>query len=85
MSEASVSEMNSALDALNKATQVLLAANGGAIPIATYCEAFKTDVSVVNMRIARGTWQVGREILKPKGSKERYVDLDKVNQWARSQ
>jgi hypothetical protein len=37
----------------------------------------------INKRIQRGIWREGVQVLKIEGVKERWIDLQEVNVWAR--
>ncbi len=51
------------------------------IPLTKYCEITGLTRSAILARINRGTWRVGKEILKLKGIKEYHVDTKAVDSW----
>lgn len=53
------------------------------VPLGVYCDICKENRERINKRIQRGIWRIGEEILEVDGTKERWVDLRKVAQWAR--
>ncbi len=53
-----------------------------ALPIKTYCELYHDTVDAINKRINRKIWSVGKEVTKPEGSKERWVNIKEVEKWA---
>lgn len=53
------------------------------IPITAYCKICNTSLEQINMRLQRGIWQLGIHVLKVDNCKERYIDLEEVDKWAR--
>ncbi|MCK3657273.1 excisionase [Pasteurellaceae bacterium Pebbles2] len=53
------------------------------MPITKYCEVFGLKLEQINRRLQRGIWQENVHILKVDGCKERLVDLEEVDRWAR--
>lgn len=53
------------------------------MPIVTYCKVFGLTAEQINMRLNRGIWQKGVHVLSVDGSKERFIDLEEVDKWAR--
>lgn len=53
------------------------------VPLSAYCLSTGESREAIDKRIQRGFWQEGVQVLKPDGSKERWVDLSEVNKWAR--
>ncbi|HGW6103992.1 TPA: excisionase [Citrobacter werkmanii] len=54
------------------------------VPISAYCQMTGETSSAIDKRIERGIWQEGKQVLKPKGIKERWIDLTEVTKWART-
>ena len=53
------------------------------MPIITYCKVFGLTPEQINMRLNRGVWQKDVHVLSVDGSKERFIDLEEVDKWAR--
>ncbi|EKQ7231412.1 TPA: excisionase [Klebsiella pneumoniae] len=53
------------------------------VPITKYCEEMGETLDAVNKRLQRGVWQEGVHVLKVDGSKERWIDLKEIANWAR--
>ncbi len=53
------------------------------VPISTYCKNTGESEEAINKRIQRKIWRMGIHVLKVDGVRERWVDLDEVNRWAR--
>ncbi|MFZ7342893.1 excisionase [Avibacterium volantium] len=53
------------------------------LPITTFCEIFGYTLSQINRRLERGIWQENVQVLKVEGCKERMIDLEEVDKWAR--
>ncbi|QIE96164.1 excisionase [Pantoea stewartii] len=54
------------------------------VPLSTYCKNTGESVEAINKRIQRKIWQEGVHVLKVDGVRERWIDLDEVNRWARN-
>lgn len=54
------------------------------IPINKYCEETGDTPAAINKRLERGTWQRGVHVLKIEGTKERWIDKIKVEEWVRA-
>ena len=54
------------------------------VPLSQYCKLVETTPDAINKKIQRGTWMMGVQVLSPPGERERWVDLDEVERWARS-
>lgn len=53
------------------------------IPITKYCEIFGLNLAQINRRLELGIWQKGIHVLQVEGCKERFIDLEEVDKWAR--
>ncbi|WP_312463992.1 excisionase [Pantoea endophytica] len=53
------------------------------MPISTYCQTTGESVDAINKRIQRKIWQEGVHVLKVDGVRERWIDLEEINRWAR--
>lgn len=53
------------------------------MPITKYCEVFGLTLAQINRRLERGIWQKNVQVLEVEGVKERIIDLDEVDKWAR--
>lgn len=53
------------------------------MPITKYCEVFGLTLDQINRRLERGIWQKNVQVLQVEGVKERIIDLDEVDKWAR--
>ncbi|MGK3134829.1 excisionase [Pantoea trifolii] len=53
------------------------------MPISTYCQTTGESVEAINKRIQRKIWQEGVHVLKVDGVRERWIDLEEINRWAR--
>ncbi|MGC7561263.1 excisionase [Pasteurella sp. PK-2025] len=53
------------------------------MPITKYCEVFGINLEAINRRLQRGVWLENVHVLKVDGVKERLVDLEEVDKWAR--
>lgn len=53
------------------------------VPITKYCEEMGETLDAVNKRLQRGVWREGVHVLKVDGSKERWIDLKEIANWAR--
>lgn len=53
------------------------------MPITKYCEVFGYSLAQINRRLERGIWQENVHVLKVEGCKERMIDLEEVDKWAR--
>ncbi|SMB88625.1 hypothetical protein SAMN05660772_02844 [Pasteurella testudinis DSM 23072] len=53
------------------------------MPITKYCEVFGLTLEQINRRLQRGIWQENIQVLKVDGCKERIIDLEEVDKWAR--
>ncbi|MDP8184355.1 excisionase [Phocoenobacter skyensis] len=53
------------------------------MPISKYCEIFGLSLPQINRRLERGIWQENIHVLKVEGCKERIIDLEEVDKWAR--
>ncbi|WP_308539061.1 excisionase [uncultured Pantoea sp.] len=54
------------------------------VPISTYCQNTGESIEAINKRIQRKIWREGVHVLKVDGVRERWIDLDEVNRWARN-
>ncbi len=54
------------------------------VPLEAYCTAMKLEKSAIYGRLNRGTWRIGHEVIKTKGVKGLFVDLDAVDEWFRN-
>lgn len=54
------------------------------VPLSKYCEISGEEEKTVVRRIERGVWQIGKEVCKMSGVRERWIDLTEVEKWARS-
>lgn len=54
------------------------------VPLSTYCKNTGESVEAINKRIQRKIWMEGVHVLKVDGVRERWIDLDEVNRWARN-
>lgn len=54
------------------------------VPISKYCEISGESKDAVTKRIDRGIWLEGKQVVKIAKVKERWIDLDEVEKWARS-
>ncbi len=54
------------------------------VPIAKYCELSGEKPDAVKRRIERGIWTVGKQVCKVAHVKERWIDLEEVDKWARN-
>ncbi len=54
------------------------------VPISTYCQNTGESIEAINKRIQRKIWREGGHVLKVDGVRERWIDLDEVNRWARN-
>nr|WP_310616643.1 excisionase [Pantoea cypripedii] len=52
-------------------------------PISAYCQDTGDTPDAINKRIQRKIWKKGIHVLDVDGSRERWIDLDEVNKWAR--
>ncbi|MFJ5159712.1 excisionase [Pantoea sp. NPDC088449] len=53
------------------------------VPISMYCKQTGETPEAVTKRVLRGFWLEGKHVLKVNGAKERWIDLEEVNKWAR--
>lgn len=53
------------------------------MPISAYCQATGDTSDAINKRIQRKIWMKGIHVLDVEGSRERWIDLEEVNKWAR--
>lgn len=53
------------------------------MPIKKYCEIFGLSLAQINRRLDRGVWQKDVHVLQVEGCKERFIDLEEVDKWAR--
>ncbi|MCW9731966.1 excisionase [Avibacterium sp. 20-15] len=53
------------------------------LPITIFCKIFGYSLAQINRRLERGVWQENVHVLKVEGCKERMVDLEEVDKWAR--
>lgn len=53
------------------------------MPITKYCEVFGLTLEQINRRLQRGTWIENVHVLKADGCKERLIDIEEVDKWAR--
>jgi hypothetical protein len=53
------------------------------IPITKYCEIFGLNLAQINRRLERGIWQKDIHVLQVEGCKERFIDLEEFDKWAR--
>lgn len=53
------------------------------IPLTAYCEMTGETTKAIDNRIDRGIWQLGVQVLKIPHVKERWIDLNQVEKWAR--
>ena len=54
------------------------------VPLKTYCRISGESVSAVVSRIDRGIWFEGVHFYKLANVKERWVDIEAIEKWARS-
>lgn len=54
------------------------------VPISEYCRMVSKTPEAINKKIQRGTWRMGVQVLHVPGERERWIDLDEVEKWARS-
>jgi len=54
------------------------------VPLSKYCEISGENPDTVKRRIERGVWVLGRQVCKMQHVKERWIDLDEVDKWARN-
>lgn len=57
--------------------------NFDCVPLSTYCKETGETPEAINKRIQRKIWKEGVHVLKVDGVRERWVDLEEVNKWAR--
>jgi hypothetical protein len=53
------------------------------LPLQKYCEISGESRTAVIKRIERGIWQEGIHVIKIPHVRERWIDLPKVEAWAR--
>lgn len=51
------------------------------LPLSAYCKMMGLSRETINRRVERGIWQLGKQVIKVGGSKERYVDLKEIDEW----
>ncbi|CAG9000626.1 MAG: hypothetical protein CENE_02626 [Candidatus Celerinatantimonas neptuna] len=56
----------------------------GCVPLSQYCHISGESEAAVKKRIERGIWQIGVQVRKVNGVKERWIDLEAVTEWARN-
>ena len=54
------------------------------VPLSKYCELSGEEKKTVVRRIERGVWQTGKQVCEMSGVRERWIDLDEVEKWARN-
>lgn len=54
------------------------------VPLSIYCQQSGESPDAINKRVQRGVWREGIHLLNIAGVRERWVDLDEVNKWART-
>lgn len=54
------------------------------MPISAYCQTTGESEEAINKRIQRKIWRMGVHVLKVDGVRERWIDTEEVNRWARS-
>ena len=54
------------------------------VPLSKYCEISGEEKKAVERRIDRGIWQIGKQVCKVHGVRERWIDLNEVEKWARN-
>jgi len=54
------------------------------MPISAYCHTTGESEEAINKRIQRKIWRMGVHVLKVDGVRERWIDTEEVNRWARS-
>lgn len=52
--------------------------------ISAYCQTIDESEEAINKRIQRKIWKMGVHVLKVDGVRERWIDTEEVNRWARS-
>ena len=55
------------------------------IPLSRYVQETGETSQCVQKRLERGVWAIGKHVLQVKGVRERWIDLDEVEKWARGQ
>ncbi len=53
-----------------------------ALPIKTYCELYHDTVRAIDQRISKKVWTLGKQVVKPQGCKERWINIKEVEKWA---
>ncbi len=53
-----------------------------ALPISTYCEMYHDTTKAIDQRIAKKIWAIGKQVVKPQGCKERWINIKEVEKWA---
>lgn len=54
------------------------------VPLSHYCKLVDTTPDAITKKVQRGTWLEGVQVLHPPGDRERWIDLDEVEKWART-
>ncbi len=50
--------------------------------LSAYCQQQNETRDAISKRVRAGHWLAGVHVFKPAGSKERWINLDAVNDWA---
>lgn len=53
------------------------------LPLKKYCEVEGITTEAVKKRVREGVWKMGREVLRIKGFKTLFVDVEAVEQFFR--
>ena len=54
------------------------------VPLKKYCELSGESIDAVTRRIERGVWAEGKQVKKIANVRERWIDLEEVEKWARN-
>lgn len=55
------------------------------MPVSSYCQLYGETKAAVDRRIERGIWVKGIHWYIPPNVKERWLDLEAIEKWARGQ
>lgn len=50
------------------------------LPKDVYCRRFNTTTAAISMRLKKGIWQMGNQVLRVPGAGD-FIDLDAVDEW----
>ena len=52
------------------------------LPLSTHCDLYHDSVVAIDHRLKNGYWKRGVHVVQPEGVRERWIDIEQVEQWA---